>query len=131
MAIWTFCEFVDAHDRSGFDEWIDSLPIGVRKKVRVEVNALLQYLALCEAFVFPYARKLHGAQGLWEIRIKVDRTQYRPLGFHGPMQHEATILTGAVEKGGKLKPASAIDTAIGRMNLAKSDRSFIREFEIK
>jgi hypothetical protein len=66
----------------------------------------------------PFFRMLHGeCHGFGEVRIKLERVQWRPIGFFGPARLEFTILLIASEKGGKLRPKETC--AIGQTRMAE------------
>ena len=79
-----------------------------------------------EAWVRPEATRLAGAvcRGLYEIRIKAERKQIRPLGFFGPDEaNEFTIVFVALEKGNEFEPSNACKTANARKSAVLRDKS--------
>ncbi len=125
MVYWRFYDFIVRIDRTGLEEWIHTLPRKVRKYVSEEVETRLEYLAHVEEWDRPDTGQL--ANGLIEIRIKLLRTQYRPICFYGPDRGEVSLLTGAIEKDRALIPPSAVSKATDRKNLILSDRRHVRE----
>jgi hypothetical protein len=92
---------------SGRDEvgdWIRSW----RKKNFAYVLSLLDDLQRLKKENWPpsYFSLLKGKScaGLAEIRLKVDRVNYRIISFFGPRQRELTMLLIAVEKDWKFTP---------------------------
>jgi len=60
----------------------------------------------------PYVGQLRGkpCKGLYEIVIKVDKVQHRPIGYFSGIM-EFTIVSFATERDGKLVPSSTCDVA--------------------
>ena len=109
--MWIVKHYVAANGGSPFKDWYDSLD----KDVQAVFDARLDYLKQQprNGWSMPHFRLLHGpCVGLGEIRFKVKRVQYRPLGFFGPEANQFTLLVGAIEKGGKIQPASACTSAL-------------------
>lgn len=92
-------------------DWLD----GDGKTGKAALTARLQLLEAwpVEKWNLPYARRdLHGnCGGLFEVRAKASRTQWRLLGFFGPGAHEATLVFGAKEIGDRFVPRTACDQA--------------------
>lgn len=129
MRYWTFFDFVDERGQNAVRAWIESLGPSVRKAVKAQLNARLQYLETCSQLERPYVAALTGYSGILEIRLKVERVQYRPLCCHGPAVREITILTGAIEKDDTLLPLSACDTALARRSLIMLERRYVSEHD--
>ena len=119
---WTFVDFVDENGTNRIKEWVESLPRSSRKQVKAKLTARIQYLAALTTLEGPYIKPLHGTyRNLMEIMLLVGRVQYRPLVCYGPGQREVTLLIGAEERGGHLKPSGAGDTALRRRALVLAD----------
>lgn len=58
-----------------------------------------------------------------EVRLKVDKKQYRLLGFFGPGRSDFTLLVGSIKKGKNYDPKDALQTAVDRMSQVKADGS--------
>lgn len=65
----------------------------------------------------------HG-EHLIELIGRIDRIQYRPIGWYGPQPREVTLVIGAIERGGAFEPRNACRMAIERKGLVQSDRRF-------
>lgn len=52
----------------------------------------------------------HGCSGLYEIVLKVDKVQHRPIGYYSGKE-EFTFVAFAIEKGGQFVPKNICDTA--------------------
>lgn len=73
---------------------------------------------------------LHGAgRGLGEIRFKVSKVCYRPIGYFGPERQHFTVLIGTIKKGNRFNPINACNTAQKRLKKIPTDRRCVREFE--
>ena len=111
MKYRTFLDYIDSSGRNVIEEWLHGLPM----QARVEINTRIQYLEVLENLRRPYTAMLKGeCDGLFELRIKHNKIQYRPLACHGPGKSQVTLLVGAIEKGGRFDPPSACTTAQDR-----------------
>lgn len=73
-----FCDFVTAQGRNQVHDWLKEQPV----KARAQINAQIQLLELLPEVRVPDVRMLSGAcRGLLELRIKVEKVQYRPSGI--------------------------------------------------
>jgi hypothetical protein len=91
-------------------QWYASLSEENRAKVHRRLSQLRQWPI--QGWKHPYFHALHGeCAGLGEMRIKLDRVQWRPIGFFGPARSEFTILLIAKEKGGRFAPRDACSIA--------------------
>lgn len=114
---WAFKDFVSPAGRNLIHEWLEGLP------ARARINARIRLLELTDELRFPDVRILRGeCRGLFELRVKADNVQYRPLGYYGPGRGEVTLLIGAVERGGHFEPPSACRTALDRQALIADGR---------
>lgn len=92
-------------------DWYDNLDANIR----ATFDTRLRYLREQEQhkWSMPYFKLLHGrCCGIGEIRFQVRRIQYRPLGYFGPMNHQFTLLVGAIEKNNRFVPKSVCKTAL-------------------
>lgn len=106
MRFWTFWDCLTESGRNVIRDWIAGLPQGTKQQVKARLTALLLELEQVEG-PFDRARgvgQLRGdpCKGLYEILLRVDRTQFRVIGCYGPqLRGEFTLLMGAVEKGNR------------------------------
>lgn len=116
-----FYDYVDASGENCIKAWMDS--IGV--KPRSKINSLLRTLENVPRAQWhqysKYIENLKGAVDLWEIKAYVDKVRWRPIGCLGPGENTFTLLAGAIERGGKFEPATALDTAQQRKNEVRKD----------
>lgn len=113
---WRFLNFRSEFGRNLIRDWIDGLPNGTRQRVKARLNALVTELELKETLDRPYVGQLRGApcKGLYELIMKIDKTEFRVLGCYGPKPDEFTLLLGTSEKGNKFTNENACDTAQDR-----------------
>ena len=69
-----------------------------------------------EAWIPPLVKPLTGYPGIYEIRFRIRKVVYRPLGFFGPGPNEFTFLIPATERDSKLCPLDAGQIALDRKN---------------
>lgn len=107
--MWSFSTYVDSAGKPVVQQDVDRQSEAWLEHFRARVK----YLAVTRAVDWhePQAKKLKGANGVYEIRFKADGVQQRPLGFFGPGASEFTILTLAAKKQDVYKPHAAIETA--------------------
>lgn len=122
MATWAIFDYVDASGDNQIRIWIDSLP----KAAQARIDTILGYLQIT---VWPwpeqYISALKTCNDIYELKIKSSGVQYRPLGFYGPQRREFTILMGAVEKGGKLRPKEFCTIATRLREIVNGNRNHI------
>ncbi len=107
----TFKDYVAPDGENVVHSWLNGLP----KPAKVKINALLRRLEVVERLEMPEVRMLHGeCDGLMELRREAGNVQYRPICCYDPGRGDVTLLTGAVERGGRFVPASACATAQSR-----------------
>lgn len=128
MVAWTFYDFVSARGENVIEAWLASIPW----QARDEINVQLAFLRNVRDLVRPAVGHLQGPEcrGLMEIRVTSERQRYRPLAYRGPKQGQITLLVGAKEKGGKLEPRDACETAWRRIDDIESGRGSIRKHRL-
>lgn len=107
---WTFRTYRTSSGEDEIDVWYQSL----RSKNKAKMLVRLQYLGdqPRDGWKRPYFDSLSGeCSGLGEIRLKIDRTQFRLIGAFGPEREEFTILLVAVEKDSKFEPRDTCEIA--------------------
>ena len=100
---FTFYDYVDG--TNVIRPWLDDLPLAV--KVKFE-HALLHLEALGPGdWTRPQVDTLtdEDCAGLFEIRAKKSRHQYRILGCHGPGDRSPTLLHCFIKPGARVPPA--------------------------
>ena len=101
----------------------------MKKKAIVKFETRLRYLGNTEVWSPDFVKKLKGYEGIYEIRIRYEQVQYRPLGCLGPNNREFTLLIGALEKDSEFVPKNAPNIAYNRKELIMTNRSLIHEYE--
>ena len=114
MSEWTFRDYLRAVGGNGkmtFENEILEWTLGLPKKAQAKMDMMI--LSLQSSAIWPpqYVSALKGCPQIFELRVSSFGVEYRPLGCHGPKRREFTLLKGAIEKGGKLEPPSACETA--------------------
>jgi hypothetical protein len=128
MNYWKLKVFNSGRGSDVIDEWLDSLPIDARARIRTH----LAFLVTLKDWGRPYAHKLKGKNidPIWEIIIKWNKIQYRPLGCFGPEEDNFTILIGAIERStGIFEPRNAPITAKKRCTLIHEDRRYMSDYK--
>lgn len=128
--IRTCLEFVKEDGERVMQAWLEEMKLDTRERVRAAIDNRLIYLQATKDPGRPLVAPLTGGdcQGLFEMRFRIQRVQYRPIFFYGPGPGELTLLAGAIEKGGDLRPRSVCLIAQRRKALAMEDRRCVREY---
>ena len=106
--------------------WIDAQ----EKPGRVAIDAQLRYLEETETWTYKEIKKRKGTEHIYELIIKANKIQYRPLCFYGPGPRQLTILLGATEKDWRLEK-NADQKAERHREIVLKDRSRIRDHEYR
>lgn len=124
-----FRDFVSARGENLIHTWLHSKEVSA--KARAAINVQLEVLKSVRTLERPAAGFLTRGEcrGLIEIRVKVDRVQYRPLAYYGPEDGQVTLLVGAREKGDEFDPPNACTTAHERIKQLQSGRATTREHD--
>ena len=126
MKHWIFKDYISERGENVIRRWLDGLP----KRARIKIELRLRYLENVQYLNLEpqYVKQLVGYEGLYEIRVVLDNVQYRPLGCYVPGERgQFALLIGAVEKGGKLEPRDACDTAVERKGTITFNRSRLHD----
>lgn len=117
MRHWHFRDYVDGAGQNQIRIWLDSEPL----KVQMRIDALIRNLEVAERLWEPHVKVLKGeCKGLIELRIKINKIQYRPLAYYGPIRRQITLLYGAIEKGDRFEPKNSCEIALERRALIES-----------
>lgn len=126
---WRFYDFVNGAGENQIAEWMRAQG----HDLRARMDALIRNLGILDrAFTRDDSVGLlrkppcKGEQ-LIELIIKLNKVQYRPIGWYGPGPREVTLLIGAIEKGDHFEPRNAAHIAIQRKQLVQSNRRYIRD----
>jgi len=124
MNNWTIKSFITERGVNVIKEWLDGLPI----KAQVAIDERIRFLALWGYWYRPYANKLKGYDGIWEIIIQSEKAQYRPLGCFGPGNKVFSLLIGAREKGSRFEPKDAPKIAERRKKMIYQNEKYLDEY---
>src|SRR5437016_13111800 len=116
MNEWLILDYIDERGINIIQEWLMDKR-EVPTKARAKIQRILLQLAGTKLWTRPLASNLDGYPEIVEIRILWMNTQYRLLGFRGPIDREFTILFPAIEQGNQFVPLSAPSIAVNRMQL--------------
>ena len=112
----TFKDRLDQHGENAIRPWLDGLP----EKVRLKIDWILKNVAVADS-LYPYFKKIAGYDGLFEMVVKINKIQYRPLGGYGPNAGEFTLVLGAIEHNDNLRPPNAFATAAAHVASVKDN----------
>jgi hypothetical protein len=104
---WTFKDRQDDQGGNVIRRWQDA---EVPLKARLKFDQILRNLAISDQ-LYPHIKKIKGHAGVFELVLRHDKVQYRPLGGHGPNRAEFTFVLGAIEHNDKIRPRDAFETA--------------------
>ena len=120
-------DFVKASGINAIREWMAGLDEGAQAAIDTR---LLQMRAM-QRWPPTFAKKYKAIRGkIFEIRIAHNRIKYRPLGCYGPGRFQFTLLTGTIERGGKL-PKGDLGRAETRYKLIMKDASHVCEHDFQ
>jgi hypothetical protein len=122
---WTFKLFISGTGIKEFENWLN-VEIPTNAKARIKTK--LTYLEITKQWTPDLVTKYKSSDKIHEIRVTVQNIQYRPLGCYGPKDKEFTLLIGAIEKGGKLIPRSALKIAKERRRLIFQEETYTYEY---
>jgi hypothetical protein len=123
--MWVLRAFTADYSRTVVAEWF-SLQTG---RVQGAFETRLKFLIGQPRSVWkrPYVGTLtRECKGLYEIRLKVDNVQHRPIGYYSG-ELEFTILVFATERDWKLVPKNVCGLANERRALIERDGRHARE----
>jgi hypothetical protein len=104
---WVFKDRLDQQGRNAIRAWLDE---EVPLKARLKFDQILRNLAVSPSLA-PYVKKIKGQDGVFEVVLRHNKVQFRPLGGHGPNRGEFTFVLGAIEHNDGMRPPEAFRTA--------------------
>lgn len=119
MKYWLIKAFKGS--RNEIEKWLDGLDPEPRQKIKTFIKRLEVIEKWDSKYFMPYT----GYHGIYEIKIKFKKVQYRPLGCFSSVRKEFVLLIGAKEKDNKLIPKNAAKRAKERCELICKDRGYI------
>jgi hypothetical protein len=126
---WKYKQFINHESgRRDFEKWINN---EISPTAKAFIHEAMDSIEIMEQLDYP-ALKLQGYKEIWEIKVKADNKQYRPLFCIGQTDKEIWLLIGATKTGSKgrtkWKPSSAPKTAEKRRKYAINDRRHIIDY---
>jgi len=123
---WSFKAFKTGSGRNIMDEWVEGLPEDDQAAIEARITLLK---ATKVGIITHYFDKRKDSDKIFEIRIKGNKVQYRPLGCFGFGQGVFTLLMGATERDRKLAPKTATKTAeIRRQLVLQNPERYLDEY---
>lgn len=111
MKYWTIKSYKGS--RNEIIEWLN----GLAPNHKQTIDAFIRRLEIIEKWDSKYFKPITGYHGIYEIKIRYKKVQYRPLGCYGPGRKEFTLLIGAKEIGNNFVPKNAPKKAQERCKL--------------
>jgi hypothetical protein len=114
-----FHDFIDRGGGNPIREWLHSLEVAARIEFQEALRTLEEVQQPSRNELKPLTEGK--CKGLWEVRLRWKKVQYRPIGFQGPGKRELTLLFVATIRDNKLNPPNTCDTANRRRALVEAD----------
>ena len=109
-AEFTIYDYLNHQGHNVIRDWLNEAGPGVKARFTILIG-LLEATPPGQ-WTRPVVGSLTGdCEGLFEIRAKVQRVQYRLLGFYGTGRREVTLVVGARKSNNRWVPLSIPDTA--------------------
>lgn len=115
-------DYLDERGSNPIQDWLNDVR-AVPVKAKAKIDRILLQLTGMALWVRPLASNLDDYPGIVEIRVRWMNTQYRLLGFRGPLEKQFTLLFPALEQGDQFRPLTAPEVATARMKIVQIDRS--------
>ncbi|SMG63665.1 hypothetical protein BMETH_18341354419, partial [methanotrophic bacterial endosymbiont of Bathymodiolus sp.] len=111
---FTLYDYLNKNGNNEFKEWTKKL----QKNERAKLNARLDMLSLKGSGLFPEILTGTPTSGILKLRVK-GKVQLRPMLCKGPIniEHEFTLLIGAIERDSKFVPRKADEKANDRKKI--------------
>src|SRR5487761_476695 len=114
MDTWVILDFIEWDGANPIHDWLHDRRMPVR--ARAKIQSRLQFVRRLRELVRPYVGRLEGeCDGLLEIRVEAGGVAYRPIAYRGPGSRDITLLAGATERDGVLRPLHVCTTAFNRI----------------
>ncbi len=124
MAHWEFRDFCSPLGRNQIAEWYNKQG----SDVQAEMDVFLQTMSVTQNWVWPQWDSLHGKQkGLYELRFKVRKVQYRLIAFREGSV--CTLLIACTHKQDVYNPTNALDTAVTRRKQLANGEATTRDHD--
>lgn len=115
-------------ERTLVADWFDGQTEAVQNAFYIRMKFLIGLPG--DGWNRPYVGQLHGkCRGLFEIVLKVDNVQYRPIGYFSGKE-EFTFVFFATERDRKLDPPNTCELAQQAKNITLSNKERVREITL-
>jgi hypothetical protein len=127
--MWKIKAFAADFNRTIISEWHSQQDEDVQAAFEVKMKFLREQPRA--VWQRPHIGMLRrDCKGLYEIRIKVNNVQHRPIGYFSGLE-EFTILAFATERDNQFDPRDICTTAKNRKELIELNRRYAREFRFE
>lgn len=129
MKLWTLKSFTNPDGKTIVAEWYEQQDDAVKAAFLTRMKFLRAQSE--DGWDRPQVGQLrHGScKGLYEIVLKVNKVQHRPLGYYSG-KLEFTFVAFATERDGQFDPPNICDTAQERIAFIKIHKERVREFRV-
>lgn len=125
MASWTVHKYVTESGRCPFDKWTSSKAVTTKDKAALD--AKVDTIEQIQSTVLPpETLKRYKKTGLYELKVRGDKKQLRPLAAVQDGQI-IILLCGAIEKGGKI-PDGDIEQAENLADALRKRRGTLKDY---
>ena len=129
---WRFWNFLDTSGESAIREWLWAQGPVVRAQINVLIRDLETRVRLERPDVGLLRKPPAVGEHLIELVIKINRVQYRPIGWYGPERNDVTLLVGAIERGGTLSRGTPSEPPSNEnVSSSSTDAAFVRTDSIR
>ena len=119
-----FLNYIDHRGVNLIQRWLSHEV--TNKRARIRINELIRTLEAIEKPQEQLMKYLKDdGTGLFELRVEVYDVRYRPIGFDGPGENEATLLIGAIHGRYGFEPDDAIEIALEMKKEVENDHERI------
>lgn len=123
-------DYVDGSGENVIETWMRSIGVKSKAAINNKMEHILAQTPQDQWHLSRVAAKRKGEPDIWEIKVKADNSQWRPLGFFGPERGVFTLLVGALEKGDKLQPPNVPAVAQTRKLNVQSNPAIHRRIHV-
>ena|ERR1700730_5206739 len=112
MPIWSFADYIERNGGNPFADWMGG---AIPSDAKTAINTRFLQMVAMERWPEKWVSNYEGYAAIFEARIPYNKVQYRPLFMYSiEVRRQIVLLNGAIEKGGKLTPRSAMSVAHDR-----------------
>lgn len=122
MGLWRFMDYCSEAGNNLIEEWYEDQD----PAVQADFDTVLKTLSMAQSWHGMQEFKALG-DGLYELRFKTGRVQYRPAGSFGPGRMVFTIWIGCCKKMNIYDPPDAFERAKKRRSLHQQGKGSLCE----